>query len=509
MGSVYRAKHAVLDRPCAIKVLYGEYAHDENLRKRFEREAKAVSRIRHANVVAVSDFGSSDTITFLVMDYVEGRALDRIIEEEAPLTPSRVVRIVRQIAAGLQEAHGQGFVHRDMKPPNVMVSGPRGREEVHILDFGLVSLLYRRIDAERLTIEGQLVGTPMYMSPEQTLDAAVGPRADLYSLGVMMYEMLSGRPPFVHEGRIALMFSHVHQPPPPLLSCGGLEKVVMKLLEKKPEDRYQSAKDLIESLEDFEVGEETVPPQFDFRDRTAKVSSGVYRDTDPSIPPVDGDEFIEGETQVSDISGSMPKPQLLPRLTVLMIEDNHADSSGSISRVVDDFSVRHVTDIPGAIRTLAHEAVDAIVVDMSLPEFERVETLAILRDAAPKTPLIALAARASEPRALEAARHGADDFMVKGETPPVMLARAIRFAVARGQAMLERTYQTEAPRPTVELVVPVASSTSMVAMRPSRPGGLLIALAIGLFVLGVAAGFLGSMASGATIGRASPSTAAR
>src|SRR5687768_16535443 len=126
MGSVYRAKHAVLDRPCAIKVLYGEYAHDENLRKRFEREAKAVSRIRHPNVVAVSDFGSSDTITFLVMDYVEGIPLDRIIEDEAPLTPSRTARIVQQIAAGLQEAHSQGFVHRDMKPPNVMVSGPHG-----------------------------------------------------------------------------------------------------------------------------------------------------------------------------------------------------------------------------------------------------------------------------------------------------------------------------------------------------------------------------------------------
>jgi serine/threonine-protein kinase len=380
MGSVYRAKHAVLDRLCAIKVLYGEYAHDENLRKRFEREAKAVSRIRHANVVAVSDFGSSDTITFLVMDYVEGRPLDRIIEEEAPLSPTRTARIVRQIAAGLQEAHSQGFVHRDMKPPNVMVSGARGGEEVHILDFGLVSLLYRRIDAERLTIEGQLVGTPMYMSPEQTLDAAVGPRADLYSLGVMMYEMLAGRPPFLHEGRIALMFSHVHQPPPPLPSCGGLEDVVMRLLQKRPEDRFQTAKDLIESLDHLELPDDTGPDQYiDFRDRTAPVGGGsfnLFRDTDPSlIPDDDSDEFIEAQTQIEEYGVNVPEPQTLVRLTVLMVEGNHPESSDSLSRVVDDFSLRHVTDLAGALRTLAHETVDAVVIDMSLAEFECVESL--------------------------------------------------------------------------------------------------------------------------------------
>jgi serine/threonine protein kinase len=506
MGSVYRAKHAVLDRQCALKVLYGEYAHDENLRKRFEREAKAVSRIRHPNVVAVSDFGTHDSLTFLVMDYVEGRPLDRIIEEEAPLTPSRTARLARQIAAGLQEAHSQGFVHRDMKPPNVMVGGVRGREDVRILDFGLVSLLYRRIDAERLTIEGQLVGTPMYMSPEQTLDAAVGPRADLYSLGVMMYEMLTSRPPFVHEGRIALMFSHVHQPPPPLPMCGGLEMVVMRLLAKKPEDRFQSAKDLMESLDRLELSDDTSPSRMmhrgmDFgRDSTdpSHRPQLVYRDTDPSIDPNahDDDEFIEGATQVESIEERSRLPQVLSteRLTILILEDNRADSSDSISRVVDDFSVRHVTDMNATLRALNHESVDAIVIDMSLPELDRMEMLSMIRDAAPKTPLIALSSRASESRALEAAKCGADDFLVKSETPPVALARAIRFAVARGQAILERTSQAEAPRPTVELVAPV-SDRHLIQVEHKRPGNVTIAIAVGLFVLGIAAGILGSIAA--------------
>ncbi len=334
MGSVYRAKHAVLDRVCAIKVLFGEYAHDENLRKRFEREAKAISRIRHPNVVAVSDFGTtSDAVTFLVMDYVDGLPLDRIIHDEAPMSPGLTARIARQIASGLHEAHAEGFVHRDMKPPNVMVSGSLGNEEVRILDFGLVSLLYRRLDTDRLTVEGQLVGTPMYMSPEQTLDASVGPPSDLYSLGVMMYEMLLGQPPFVHEGRVAMMFAHVHQPAPPLPDFEGLEEVVMKLLAKKPEDRYQSAKELIDGLDQLELMDETTSNRLlEFHDRTDLAESpGYHLDTDPSIPPVGSDEFIEVVTQVEEMSpAQLPRPTFAPltRHTILMIED----SEGGLER---------------------------------------------------------------------------------------------------------------------------------------------------------------------------------
>jgi DNA-binding NtrC family response regulator len=144
-----------------------------------------------------------------------------------------------------------------------------------------------------------------------------------------------------------------------------------------------------------------------------------------------------------------------------------------------------------------------------LPELDRLEALAQIRDVAPHTPLIALAARASESHALEAAAHGADDFLVKGETPPVALARAVRFAAARTRAALERLSQGEAPRPTVELVAPIQSSSMVMPVAQTRPGPFLIALAIGLFVLGVAAGILGSMASAATEQHPSPSAFAR
>lgn len=519
MGSVYRAKHAVLDRPSAVKVLYGEFAHDENLRKRFEREAKAVSRMRHPNVVEVSDFGSTaDGVTFLVMDYIDGRPLDQIIAEEAPISPGRTVRIARQIAAGLYEAHRQGFVHRDMKPPNVLITGPVEQEMVRILDFGLVSLLYKKMDAERLTIEGQLVGTPMYMSPEQTLDSAVGPRSDLYSLGVIMFEMLTGRPPFMHEGRIALMFAHVHQPAPPLPSSGGLEGVVRRLLAKKPEQRYPDARALIDALDRLDLPDDTSPHRpLVFSDRTENMAAPDMSTATP-VPLAVGEEFIE-ETEVSEISQELRVPAeriLSPfaRLSVMTIEASTGESSGSIARIEDEFRVRHVTNLKEAVRALSHEQLDAIVVDLGLPDFEFVSALGQLRDAAPRTPLIVLSPRAPESLALEAAEHGAAEFLVKSDTTPVGLARAVRFAVARSRAT--QTGDTDAPKPTMELAPSMlASMGSGLPLLPppsppqqqGRSTPLLIALALGLFGLGAVAGTLATVVSKTGGGRTSPAVA--
>ena len=239
MGCVYRARHAMLDSDCAIKVLYGETASNKSVARRFQREAQAVSKIRHPNIVSVTDFGvTPEGLTFLAMELVEGKTLEQLITPDFPIDHLRAAGIVRQIAAGLAEAHGRGFIHRDLKPGNVMVEQREDGELVKILDFGLVALIDD--SGTKLTKSGFTLGTPAYMAPEQTRGSAVGPKADLYALGVILYEMLCGKPPF--EGNVTqVLLQKTADPPPPLPPCSGLDEVAHKLLERQPEDRPDSA----------------------------------------------------------------------------------------------------------------------------------------------------------------------------------------------------------------------------------------------------------------------------
>jgi serine/threonine-protein kinase len=249
MGRVYRARHNAIDREYAIKVLYGDLAVDDTFRARFRREASTVSKIRHANVVSVSDFGVTDVgLSFIVMELIWGRTLLRTIENDGPLIPPRAGRITRQIAEALRAAHAAGFVHRDIKSTNVMLVGRAPDESVKVLDFGTVSLRQQKLD-DRLTTVGQLIGTPAYMAPEQFEDPAVGPSADLYSLGVVLYHMLSGRLPFTGTKPTELMVQHMTSAPPPLPACAGLEKLALRLLEKEPEDRLRSADEVIRAID--------------------------------------------------------------------------------------------------------------------------------------------------------------------------------------------------------------------------------------------------------------------
>lgn len=242
VGRVYAARHAVLDRDYAIKVLYGDHAAEPKFRERFRREAQSISRIRHPNIVTVEDFGETpEGLMFLVLERVGGESLDRLIDREAPLTPTRARTLVRQLAAGLGAAHALGFVHRDVKPANVMVvASPEGSEQVKILDFGTVSLLSVPRD-QRLTRLGHLIGTPTYMAPEQGQDPGVTPAADLYGLGVVLYEMLTGHPPFRGENRTEVLLKHATETPPRLPPCEGLEEVVALCLEKDPARRPTAA----------------------------------------------------------------------------------------------------------------------------------------------------------------------------------------------------------------------------------------------------------------------------
>ncbi len=249
MARVYRARHHVLDREVAVKVLFGEFASNKTIAERFRREAQTISRIEHENIVGVTDFGRTPQgLTFLAMELVRGQTIRRMVKSRGPLEPAFVARVTRQIALGLSAAHDLGFVHRDLKPGNVMVVGDAPDEQVKILDFGLA----RMADEDNemyLTRTGQFLGTPIYMAPEQIVGADVDLRADLYSLGVMMFEMLEGHPPFTGTKLAQIREKHLSERPGRVRPAAGLEDVVAVLLAKKADERPQTARAVVASLD--------------------------------------------------------------------------------------------------------------------------------------------------------------------------------------------------------------------------------------------------------------------
>ena len=250
MGCVYRVAHIFLEHEYAMKVLFGDLSANKRIVERFRREAQVISKVRHPNVVAITDFGTTENgLTFLVMEHVVGRTLADLIAEEAPFTPQRAAIIARQIAAGLGEAHRQQFIHRDVKPSNVMVWHEDGHEYVKILDFGIAGLTPAAPSA-RITGSGHFVGTPLYMAPEQSRDPKrTSPAADLYSLGIILYEMLSGQPPFDAPSVVDLFIKHSTATVPALPGSQGLELLVHWLLEKRPERRPPGADAVIAELD--------------------------------------------------------------------------------------------------------------------------------------------------------------------------------------------------------------------------------------------------------------------
>lgn len=240
-GCVYQGTVLATGARCAIKLLYREMAADKNIAARFKREAEAVRRIRHPNVVSIVDYGTTPAgPIYLVMELLEGRTLKVLLEEEAPFAPARASRILEQLAAGLAEAHRVGYVHRDLKPGNVIIGGAAPNERVKILDFGIVASLHERDREERLTKTGYIVGTPVYMAPEQIDPKAVAPQIDVYALGVILYEMLSGDPPFVGSLEQVLV-GKMTQPPRPLANAGPLGQLALRMLEVDPNKRPASA----------------------------------------------------------------------------------------------------------------------------------------------------------------------------------------------------------------------------------------------------------------------------
>ena len=253
MGKVYKAQQKALGRVCALKVLSTSYSGngDPQFHRRFSLEAATVSRLSHANTVIVYDFGKCEAtgVYFIAMEYLDGPTLSQVMRAEQTLPEARASHIAQQICRSVDEAHGIGIVHRDLKPGNVMLLN-RGDESgfVKVLDFGLVKDVSGR--AEELTQGGLFMGSPKYMSPEQVQSAPVTPATDIYSLGIMLYEMLSGKTPFDAKGA-KILVAHVSTPPIPLRQRNPLvriseetEAIVMRCIEKRPTARFASMREL-------------------------------------------------------------------------------------------------------------------------------------------------------------------------------------------------------------------------------------------------------------------------
>ncbi|MCC7384493.1 MAG: serine/threonine protein kinase [Deltaproteobacteria bacterium] len=251
-ASVYKVLHTELQSDLALKVLHGHLGADAMYVQRFRREAQVVSKIRSPRVVSVVDFGTSEKgLTYLVMEFCTGTTLDRLIARDKMFAPARAARLTSQVAAGLAVAHRMGFVHRDVKPGNIAVETHDGKEQAKVLDFGIVRLPELE-SSDRLTKQGTVMGTPPYMSPEQADGRDVTDKADLYSLGVVLYEMLAGKKPFVGTAG-ELFYQHHHHPPPPLPIQGPIADLAYALLAKEPRDRPGSAAAVAEQAKKIEL----------------------------------------------------------------------------------------------------------------------------------------------------------------------------------------------------------------------------------------------------------------
>jgi tetratricopeptide (TPR) repeat protein len=251
MGAVYRAHDIELEREVAVKVIRPELARNAQVLQRFKQELILARQVAHRNIIRIFDLGQAEGMRFITMEFIEGQDVAQILEKRGKLPPPEAAAIIAQVARGLKAAHAEGVVHRDLKPQNIMIDA---QGKASVMDFGIA----RSMDASSMTRTGALLGTPTYMSPEQAQGVKVDARSDLYTLGIIFYELLAGKPPFEADNPMATLVKRIQEKPRPLLEVEPtvpaiLNQLVMKMLATKPEDRQQSAMQVLEDLDAYEA----------------------------------------------------------------------------------------------------------------------------------------------------------------------------------------------------------------------------------------------------------------
>jgi serine/threonine protein kinase len=259
MGAVFKARHLLMDRFVAVKFLLPDVAEDPAMRDRFLREATASAKINHPNVVQIIDYGEGPNgEAYIVNEFLDGVGLDQVLKQERQIEVNRAVHIFQQICQGVGKAHAKGIIHRDLKPSNVMLVEELGEKDfVKIVDFGLAKALDPSEESQRLTQTGEVFGSPVYMSPEQCMGQQLGPAADIYAMGVLMYESLMGKPPFLGAVMAETIARQLRDAPKPFAEMrpdlnipAPLEAVVMKALSKDPEERQLSMQEMKDELDE-------------------------------------------------------------------------------------------------------------------------------------------------------------------------------------------------------------------------------------------------------------------
>ena len=292
MGEVYRILDLEQGRVCALKIL-NEMMDGQAVRRRFHREFQVLNRFQHPRLVRTYTWGFAEDRPYFTMEYLPGKTLEKIIADQALLAKFRASHffdLIQQLAEGLAYIHAQGAVHRDLKPSNIMVLETEEGIETTILDLGLAK--FRHLHSVSITQEGTAIGTAEYMSPEQGKGLWVDHRSDLYSLGVILYEMLMGTPPFSGQNPISVIMKHIREMPPPMDEVNiavheQMKQIVLKLLAKGAVDRYQSAEELVQALpsefvlledEQRDVHRKVMRPQFVGRESEMKLLSAMLKD---------------------------------------------------------------------------------------------------------------------------------------------------------------------------------------------------------------------------------------
>jgi serine/threonine protein kinase len=349
MARVYLGYDTNLGREVAIKVLHEHLAEDPMFKERFEREARFVATLNHPNIVQVYDYATGqragETVCYMVMSLLEGKTLKDILEEanttETRLSHERVLAIMTDLCNALHYAHDKGMVHRDVKPANIIINSD-GR--TILTDFGIA----RMTQGAQFTQEGMTVGTPAYMSPEQATGSAVDNRSDIYALGIILYEMLVGHPPFHDDGTLSVLLKHMTEPVPSLLTYDfidndQLDAVMMKALAKQQDSRYQTALEFLDDLKRAFAGEETVAEKFM---------------TAPTLPlealsPIKQNSVVD-KTQTSSSKGIWMFLALglglILVVVVLGMMSRNAPPSTPISEPTPEFFITNFTDDPFASR---------------------------------------------------------------------------------------------------------------------------------------------------------------